>query len=431
MQRKIVRKLIQWKDSDGKRLPLLVYGARQVGKTYAIQEFARKYYKNNVYVNLERMEDIAQKFNSDISPNTIVPFLESSLNTKIIPEETLIIFDEIQACERALTSLKYFAEEAPEYHLIAAGSLLGVAINRQKYSFPVGKVQMLTLYPVDFEEFLWALDKKWLIDEIRQCYNNNSPMNDLWHQDLLELYRYYLVIGGMPHAINEYVTGKSTLKVSDIQTDILNSYLADMSKYASVNESIKIRGVYDSLPAQLAKENRKFQYKLIRKGATASLFESSLDWLLAAGIVLKCRKVNHGKVPLTAFSDLSSFKIYMSDVGLLTSKAKISYENVILSKNINDFKGALTENYVAQALKCNGYEIYYWESNSIAEVDFVIQKNGEVIPIEVKADVNTRSKSLNVFISKYKPSYAIRISAKNFGFENNIKAIPLYATFLI
>lgn len=431
MQRKIMEKLMQWKKNTNNRLPLLVYGARQVGKTYVIQEFANEYYKNSVYVNFERMENIARKFNSDISPNNIVSFLESSLKVKIIPGETLIIFDEIQACERALTSLKYFAEEAPEYHLIAAGSLLGVAINREKYSFPVGKVQMVTLYPIDFEEFLWALDKKWLVDEIKQCYNNNSPMDEIWHQDLLELYRHYLAIGGMPHAVNEYLTSKSLLNITNIQTGILNSYLADMSKYASVGESIKIRGAYDSLPAQLAKENKKFQYKLIRKGATANLFESSLDWLLTAGIVLKCRKINHGKMPLIAFADLSSFKIYMSDVGLLTSKAKISHENIILSQNINDFKGALTENYVAQALTCNGYEIYYWESNSMAEVDFVIQKDGEIIPIEVKADTNTRSKSLNVFTGKYKPSYSIRISGKNFGFENNIKSIPLYATFLI
>ncbi|OGO86778.1 MAG: ATPase [Clostridiales bacterium GWE2_32_10] len=431
MKRKITEKLVKWKEKTNNRLPLLIYGARQVGKTYIIQEFGLAYYKNTVYVNFERMPIVSNFFDGDISPNRIIGLLESFFNEKIIPESTLIIFDEIQACERALTSLKYFAEEAPEYHIIGAGSLLGVAINRGRFSFPVGKVEMITMYPLDFEEYLLATGGKYYVDEIRKHFNENMTMPEAMHNDLIENFKKYLVIGGMPAVINEYLNTKSLVSVAETQNYILNSYIADMSKYADNNEMVKIKGTYDSIPTQLYKENTKFQYKLIKKGASANLFGASIDWLIQAGIVIKGQKVEQGNRPLVVFADLSAFKIYMSDVGLLTTKANLGYKEILSYDIISTFKGGLIENYVAQTLMASNHNIYYWESNSKAEVDFVIQTDEAIIPIEVKANTTNKSKSLDVFMERYKPDYAIRISAKNFGYANKIKSVPLYATFCI
>lgn len=432
MKRKIMDKLIKWKEKGADRKPLILNGARQVGKTYIINEFGLEYYKNVVYVNFETNRSVASFFDDDISPERIVRFLESSYKAQIIPEQTLIIFDEIQACERALTSLKYFCEQANEYHIIAAGSLLGVAINREKYSFPVGKVEIQTLYPLDFEEFLWAVDRNKLSLEIKNSFEMNTPLPENLHQTALELYKIYLIIGGMPASVLEYIKRGKLIMVSDIQNDILDSYISDMAKYATNTESVKIRAAYNSIPTQLAKENKKFQYKLVQKGSTATIFGVAIDWLSASGIVLKCTKIEHGFMPLAAYQDFSSFKLYMSDVGLLTVKSGISQQMILSPIEANNtFSGAIAENYVAQALQSNGYNLYYWESKSIAEIDFVIQKDNLIIPVEVKAGINTRSKSLSVYLSKYKTDYAIRVSAKNFGFENGIKSVPLYSVFLI
>lgn len=430
MRRKIEQKLIAWKNKGSARMPLLLNGARQVGKTYILREFGAKEFKNVVYINLETNLTVASYFSDNIAPERIIRYLEASANEKIVPGETLIILDEIQSCERALTALKYFCEETPEYHIAAAGSLLGVAINRQHYSFPVGKVETLTLYPLDFEEFLWAREKEFLCDEIRQAYETMEPLPDALHQKATELYREYLLIGGMPACINAFLRTGSFLDVPLVQNEILDNYIADMAKYASNTDSVKIRACYNSIPAQLAKENKKFQYKVVQRGGSAALFGASLEWLSLAGVVLKCQRISQAAEPIAVYADLSAFKIYMGDVGLLAMKSGISQQTV-LSGEGNTFMGALTENYVAQQLAAKGYDLYYWESNSIAELDFVLQKENQIVGVEVKKGENVRSRSLSVFVNSYHPAYSIRFSLKNFGEKDALKSIPLYAAFCV
>ena len=430
MERKMSKKLLKWK-TDTEKTPLILYGARQVGKTYTILSFGKENYKNVAYINFEDNTEISKIFEQDLEVERIIKELSVKLGITILEEDTLIFFDEIQACERALTSLKYFAESKTKYHVVAAGSLLGIAINRQKYSFPVGKVKMLTLYPLDFEEFLWALDKKDLANMIRQAFSEDKEFS--LHSLANQYYRLYLAIGGMPRAILEYKEKQDMDFVTAILKDINNSYIADMAKYASSTETTKIMAVYNIISAQLAKENRKFQYKLIKSGARAYEYEIAINWLNASGIINQCTKIKEGKLPLSAFIEPESFKIYMGDVGLLCNKFGIPTNIVIVENdNMNDFKGALAENYVCNSLVQCGLKPYYWESNGKAEVDFVVQdKEGNIIPIEVKSSIHTRSKSLNVFKSLYKIPYSIRISTKNFGFENDIKCIPLYSVFCL
>lgn len=430
MERKMSKKLLEWKN-DTEKTPLILYGARQVGKTYTILSFGKENYKNVAYINFEDNSEISKIFEQDLEVERIIKELSVKLGITILEEDTLIFFDEIQACERALTSLKYFAESKTKYHVVAAGSLLGIAINRQKYSFPVGKVKMLTLYPLDFEEFLWALDKKDLADMIRQAFSEDKEFS--LHSLANQYYRLYLAIGGMPRAILEYKEKQDMDFVTAILKDINNSYIADMAKYASSTETTKIMAVYNIISAQLAKENKKFQYKLIKSGARAYEYETAINWLNASGIINQCTKIKEGKLPLSAFIEPESFKIYMSDVGLLCNKFGIPTNIVIVENdNMNDFKGALAENYVCNSLVQCGLKPYYWESNGKAEVDFVVQdKEGNIIPIVVKSSIHTRSKSLNVFKSLYKIPYSIRISTKNFGFENDIKCIPLYSVFCL
>lgn len=424
------KQLLDWKNNKEKT-PLILYGARQVGKTYTILSFGKENYKNVAYINFEDNTEISKIFEQDLEVERIIKELSVKLGITILEEDTLIFFDEIQACERALTSLKYFAESKTKYNVVAAGSLLGIAINRQKYSFPVGKVKMLTLYPLDFEEFLWALDKKDLANMIRQAFSEDKEFS--LHSLANQYYRLYLAIGGMPRAILEYKEKQDMDFVTAILKDINNSYIADMAKYASPTETTKIMAVYNIISAQLAKENRKFQYKLIKSGARAYEYETAINWLNASGIINQCTKIKEGKLPLSAFIEPESFKIYMSDVGLLCNKFGIPTNIVIVENdNMNDFKGALAENYVCNSLVQCGLKPYYWESNGKAEVDFVVQdKEGNIIPIEVKSSIHTRSKSLNVFKSLYKIPYSIRISTKNFGFENDIKCIPLYSVFCL
>lgn len=433
MERNIVKELLKWKKEQKNRMPLVLYGARQVGKTYTLQHFGNDYYKNCIYVNFERMPIVTEFFDGDLQPERIIRFLEEYFSEKVIPEETLLIFDEIQACERALTSLKYFAEEAPEYHIAAAGSLLGVAVHREKYSFPVGKVLMKTMYPLGFDEFLKATGNGHFVTLIQQHFEEMSAMPEQMHKELMMWMRRYLFIGGMPAVVNKYVEEQSLINLPELQSMILNAYTADMAKYSTAGECTKIQNAFRSLPAQLAKENKKFQYKLIRKGATAGLFGDSIAWLVMAGVVLECDRVTRGEVPVKAFRDVSAFKLYMSDVGLLSSFAGIMPENMIRQELSDVYKGALSENYVAQALSAGGHDLYYWTSDSpAAEVDFVIQKEGKAIPIEVKYDENVHAKSLKHYVNRYQPKDVMRISARNFGKdENGMMAIPLYAVFCI
>ena len=430
MKRKIEEQLLAWKNKTVDRLPLIVNGARQVGKTYILRKFGEEQFKNVVYINLETNLTIASYFNDNIAPERLLRYLEASTGERIIPGETLIIFDEIQSCERALTALKYFCEETPEFHIAAAGSLLGVAINRQHYSFPVGKVETITLYPLDFEEYLWASGKELLCGEIRTAYETMEPLPDALHQEAIELYREYLIIGGMPACINAFLKSGSFLDVPLVQSEILDNYIADMAKYASNTDSVKIRACYNSIPAQLAKDNKKFQYKVVQKGGSATLFGASIEWLNLAGVVLKCQRINQAFEPIAVYADLSAFKLYMGDVGLLTMKSGLSQQTV-LSGEGNTFMGAVTENYVAQQLAAKGYDLYYWESSSTAELDFVLQKGNQIVGIEVKKGERVRSRSLSVFVDSYKPAYSVRLSLKNFGEKDGLKSVPLYAAFCI
>lgn len=429
MKRKVEEQLLQWKNKK-KHKPLIIYGARQTGKTYSIKEFGAKYYKDTIYLNFETNLKIVKDFDEDISPKFLIGRMELFFGKKIKPESTLIIFDEIQACERGLTSLKYFCEDAPEYQVIAAGSLLGVAVHRERYSFPVGKVDMLNMYPMDFEEFLWALGKEMLSEEISKHYFSKEKMDPVIHDILTDLYRNYLVIGGMPGVMNAYLEEEKLMDASSVQADILNAYVADMAKYATPSDTTKIMACFDSIPAQLAKDNKKFQYKVITQGGKASLFGASIDWLLAAGVITKCERVEQGRVPLEIHKNLSAFKLYMNDIGLLIQKAGVSTYDII-SGNENYFIGAITENFIANTLERSGYKLYYWTSGGEAEIDFIIQKDNKAVPIEVKARNHVKSRSLMVYYEKFKPEYCIRLSSKNFGYENNILSIPLYAAHMI
>ncbi|MCL2246933.1 MAG: ATP-binding protein [Lentimicrobiaceae bacterium] len=431
MKRKIVNSLVEWKNSE-ERKPLILNGARQVGKTYILEEFGKEHFENVIYLNMEIEGDVRNFIEKELSPRKIIQFIESTKRQEIISEKTLIFFDEIQASERTLTALKYFCEQTPEYYIAAAGSLLGVAINREKYSFPVGKVNEFYLYPLDFEEFLWALGYDKLTEEIKNHYVNNEAMPEVLHNVALELYQKYFIIGGMPAAVKTFIKTDSFLKVQVIQNDILNEYIADMAKYANTATSVKIRACYDSIPAQLAKENAKFQYKVVQRGGTATIFGEAIEWLNLANITLKCQRLEHGVIPINAYMDLINFKLYMGDIGILTLRSEIPLQTILSPiETDNTFLGAMTENYVAQCFRSKNYRLAYWQSEGKAEVDFVLQLDGKVVPVEVKKGRRNRAKSLGVFMEKYNSEYAIRISKKNFGFENNIKSVPLYAVFCI
>ncbi len=431
MKRKISQFLIEWKNNPYRK-PLILQGARQVGKTYSILEFGRNNYENVAYFNFETNPSIGKTFEESLEPGYLIPILSRIANQTIVREKTLIFFDEVQLCERAITSLKYFCENAPEYHVIVAGSLIGLEVGREKYSFPVGKVDMKTLYPMDFEEFLLALNEESLVTQIQNCYDNNTQMPHAVHEAAMNYYRQFLVVGGMPDCVDKFVETKDYVLIRHIQKTILASYLNDMSKYNRENEIKKTRLVYDNITVQLSKKNTRFQYKLIKKGGRASEFENAIEWLTLSGIATRIYQVEQAVKPLENYRNIDSFKTYVSDVGLLCAKKDVVAEDVLyLSEELNDFKGGMTENFVCCQLIANGYTCYYWLSLRGAEVDFIIQRAGKIIPVEVKSAENTKAKSLSVYIETYKPEYSIKISGKNFGFENGIKTIPLYASFCL
>lgn len=431
MYRKIMRYLETWKESKHRK-PLILQGARQVGKTYSILEFGRTYYDNVAYFNFETNPKLNATFDEDISPDYLIPILSHIAGQTIVREKTLIVFDEVQLCERALTSLKYFCENAPDYHIIVAGSLLGVAVSRTKFSFPVGKVDMKTLYPMDMEEFMYALGEDALVEQIKKSFRTDTPIPSALHDAAMRLYRQYLVVGGMPECVMQYAETKDYILVRHTQDTILTSYLNDMSKYNNLNEIKKTRLAYDNITVQLSKKNTRFQYKLIKKGGRASEFENAIEWLCLSGIVSQVYKAEQIKKPLENYRDIDAFKIYVSDLGLLAAKKDLAANDVLyMVEELNDFKGGMAENYVNVQLTTNGYKTYYWESARGAEIDFVIQREGKLIPIEVKSADNTKAKSLNVYMETYKPEYAIKLSAKNFGFQDGKKIVPLYAAFCI
>lgn len=355
MYRKIIRYLKEWKENEYRK-PLILQGARQVGKTYSVLEFGRTHYENVAYFNFETNPKLNATFEEDFSPDYLIPVLSHIAGQTIVREKTLIVFDEVQLCEWALTSLKYFCENAPDYHIIVAGSLLAVAVNRAEFSFPVGKVDIKTLYPMDMEEFLLALGEEGLVEQIKQCFLTDTPLPSALHDMAMQLYRQYLVTGGMPECVMQYVQTKDNILVRHTQDTILASYL----------------------------------------------------------------------------NDINAFKIYVSDLGLLCAKKNLVANDVLyMVEELNDFKGGMAENYVNVQLTINGYQTFYWESERGAEIDFVIQRDGQLIPVEVKSADNTRAESLRVYMQTYQPAYAIKLSAKNFGFGDGKKTVPLYAAFCI
>lgn len=422
--------LLNWKNSPDRK-PLIVYGARQVGKTYSIVNFGKTNFANIVYFNFEGNTTLLNVFSEDLEPQRIIVELEALSGQKISPDSTLIIFDEIQECERALTSLKYFFEKAPQYHIISAGSLLGLAINRGKYSFPVGKVNIITMYPLDFQEFLLAFEREDLVKLIVESYNSNTPIEESVHKMLLGYYHQYLAIGGMPAVVNSFLLHNDYDYVRITQNEIRSNYYGDMTKYTDMKESNKIIATYRSVPSQLARENKKFQYALIGSGARARDYESSIEWLKTAGIIYKCNKAKEGFYPIKMYEDFSSYKIYMSDVGLLACSLDITIPSILSDSISSDAKGAVAENYVMQQLVAGGLNPYYWESNGKAEVDFLVQLGEKTIPVECKYAGNVQAKSLKIYTEKYHPEFSIRVSSKNFGYENGIKSIPLYALFCL
>lgn len=432
MERKFSNELIRWKENT--KEPLMVIGARQIGKTYLIDEFCKQNFNNYVYLNFEDITGLSSAFEEDLTPENIIKRIEIIINKDIDIENTVIFFDEIQISERAISSLKYFCESENNYKIICAGSLLGVKLHRFKSSFPVGKVRILNMFPMDFEEFLWACDEKKLSDEIRKCYKEKKQMLEPLHERALKYYLDYLYIGGMPQAVNNYIqNSKDVMKFDrNIHSSIIMAYIADMRKYTNTaSETIKINEIYESVPRQLAKENTKFKYNIVNPMANKRDYELPLDWLIASNLIYRAIKVEKTQSPLRAYVDQSNFKIYMNDVGLLSNLSKTNYRDISFDDD-NTFRGALTENYIAQSLVAMDIDLIYFKPTQTMEIDFLYTDElGNVIPMEVKSGVHVKSRSLSNYIIKYNPIYAIKLSARNFGFSNKIYSVPLYAIFAI
>lgn len=430
MRRTAMSTLNEWKTRSSRK-PLLVYGARQVGKSYLIGGFAKTAFEDYVYLDLERQASARAAFDGDLGPDRVISNLEQVVGRHIDPQRTLIALDEIQAAPRALASLKYFCEELPNSYLIAAGSLLGVAVNRTGFSAPVGKVETLALLPMTFDEWLDATGHGEMAGGIAEAYERKDayPL----HEQALDLYRTYILTGGMPEAVASYVEHEDFATVSRVQHEILDLYVADMAKYAEPVETAHIREAWSSVPAQLAKKNHKFQYKVVRSGGRASQYAVALDWLEAAGLVNRCVRISSGQVPLKMQEDRSAFKVYLADTGLLSAMMEVSPAVLFdeAARKLLD-AGALTENYVAQNLVAGGFVLRYWTSGRTAEVAFVIEDGGaRAVPVEVKSSDNVRSRSLAVYREGYEPTRALRLSTRNFGQSGGVESIPLYAAFCL
>ena len=433
MQRLFEKKLLEWKQS-GMKKPLMVVGARQIGKTYIIEKFAKANFEQYLYFNLEKNAEVRNIFEKTIDDAKIIEELELYLGRKIDIEKTIFFFDEVQVSENFIVSLKYFNESSKPYKIICAGSLLGVKINRFKSSFPVGKIRMECMYPMNFEEFLIATGKEILKNKIEECYRTMERMPDFAHEEALTLYKQYLCVGGMPEAVKNFIENDLDILKFDshIISDIKDMYIADMQKYVKGTlETVKIEKVYKNIPSQLAKENKNFQYSFIEETGRKRKYESAIDWLVSSKMVLINYNSKRMEIPLKVYIDEDKFKLYLSDVGILTNMSEIKFPDIMLDK-VFIYKGAIAENYIAQELTSKGESLYYWTSNRNAEIDFVLYSEEDgIIPIEVKGGNNVKSRSLNMYVNEYKPKYAIRFSTRNFGFENNIKSIPLYAAFCI
>jgi len=427
MDRYALESLRKWKGSNNRK-PMVLFGGRQVGKTWLMEEFARTEYQQVVYLNFDDTPDLSDYFKKDLDTKRIISALSHLFKLKINPNDTLVIFDEIQECQRAKDSLKYFAENAPEYHIIAAGSFLGVTSGK----FPVGKVDRLTLYPMSFYEFLEAIGREKLVETIKE---SDRVLLETLSPLLLDLLRIYFYVGGMPSALAEYVKTQDLGEVRRIQNNILSDYKNDFSRHIKATDIPKVRMLWDSIQVHLAREKKKFMYKDIKTGGRASEFENALDWLINTGLVYKITRILEPQIPLSRNEEREVFKLYMLDVGLLCAKTGVDMASFYTEspKIFSDFKGALTEQYVCQELiSTHQHSLFYWgRDKGMAEVDFIMQYKDEIIPIEVKSAYNKRSLSLDVYLDLVKPKIAVKTSMRNFGVSGNgctgnLFSIPLY-----
>lgn len=429
MKRKLLNNLIEWKN-DKNHKPLVLEGARQVGKTWLMKEFGRTQYKKVAYINFDRNEKMCKVFETDLDTNRLITAIELDVEFKITSEDTLIIFDEIQECPRAITSLKYFNEDAPQYDIIAAGSLLGVA-HHFGTGFPVGKVEFLRLYPLSFTEFLDAMGKEQFVELIEK---QDFEMIKLFNTKFEDLLKQYTYIGGMPEVVQDFINNKDFQKVRTIQKRILSSYEKDFSKHIPTNTVEKVRMLWNSVPTQLAKDNKKFIYNAIKKGARAKEFETALTWLKDAGLIYQVYKITKPGLPIGAYEDLDSFKLFVLDVGLLGALVNLDAKTILDRYEIfQEFKGAMAEQYVLQQFKTiKDLPVYYWTNEtSRSEVDFVIQLDSKVVPVEVKAATNLKARSLKIYIEQFKPELALRTSLADYKKTDNLVDIPLYSVEVI
>lgn len=435
MRRKIYNKLLEWKSNDENKKPLMVLGVRQCGKTYVIKDFCKNEFENVCVINLLERDDIIELFSRSINSEEKYNILKTMLNYDIEDENTVLFIDEIQESEDLISQLKFFCENHNNVNIICAGSLLGVKLKRLKKSFPVGKVWMIDMFPMDFEEFLVANNREKFVDLLKDCFNNNKFLGSPLHEELLRYYRIYLLTGGMPEAIQNIVDANLDYVKYDskILKNILASYYKDMRKHVKNEaEALKIERVYRTLPSQLMNASKKFQLSIIDVDARNREYETAIDWLMGSNMIIKCECVSLPEIPLKGFVDNETFKFYLSDVGILCTILGLSVRDIV-TDNISLYKGIIAENFVANQLLCNGFDLFYWKNTATAEVDFLLYTADGVIPVEVKAGENTQSKSLKVYMEKYDAKYAIRISTKDFGYDpkTKIKSVPLYATFLI
>lgn len=433
MKRKIYNQLIDWENNKINK-PLLILGVRQCGKTYIINEFCQNEYKNYLKINLLERNDVVNLYKENINSEEKYKRLKAMINFDFDKENSILFIDEIQESEELISELKYFCEEHNNVRIICAGSLLGVKLKRLTKSFPVGKVYIKNMYPMDFEEYLIANDENFLIESIKECFVNNKPMLSL-HTKALKYYNSYLLTGGMPESVLNLIkiNGDYIKYDKNIISNIIESYFDDMKKYIQTQtEALRIRALYESLPSQLSNSSHKFQYSKLNTGAKSRDYELPLDWLLSANMVQKVNCVKTIEKPLKGFEDNDTFKLFLSDIGILNNLLNISI-NDILNDNLKIYKGVITENYVANQLLANETPLFYWKNKQNVEVDFLIETKDGIIPIEVKSSDNTQSKSLKIYSTLFDPPYAIRMSTKDFGYnsETKIKSVPLYATFLI
>lgn len=428
MKRKIYSKLLEWKDSE-RRKPLILNGVRQCGKTYVLKEFGQKEYESLAYVNFSENKELPQIFEGGYNTDRIIRSLSAITGVDIMPGKTLVFFDEVQDYPLAIESLKYFCEDAPQYHVVVAGSLLGITLHHG-VSFPVGKVNTLQLYPLDFEEFLMAKGEDQLL---RVMHDGAFDVTNTLHAKCKDLLREYYYVGGMPEAVRAYVEKKQVNLVREIQNEILADYAADFSKHAPLSEVPRINMVWQSVVSQLAKENKKFVYGALKKGARAKEFELAIQWLLDAGLVHKVNKCTKPEVPLKFYEDFGSFKLYMCDCGLMGAMADTAAKDILLGDNVfTEYKGAFTEQYVLQQLKASGISsIYYYSADdSRMEMDFVIQHQGAMLPIEVKGGTSVKATSLHNYLKQHPELHAVRFSMLPYMQQEHITNMPLYTAFL-